>query len=185
MVIERTKGAGTFVLASDSWFVSNEALRKDRQAGVLAWFVGTNPNLVFDESHFGIVEQPGIAGLMRKYRLHGFAAGLSLLAGLFIWRNALSLVPPYPQETREPYVLCKETAAGFVNLLRRNVAAHEILSVCFEEWTKSLVQGKVHAIARVDKAQAVLEAESARPAREQDPVGTYREICRVLKGTKH
>ncbi|HTR42984.1 MAG TPA: DUF4350 domain-containing protein, partial [Pseudomonadales bacterium] len=93
VVIERKFGAGSVVMATDSYFVSNEAMEKDRHADLLAWFVGGNKNVVFDEAHLGIVETSGVAALMRKYRLEGLAGGLILLAGLFIWKNSASLVP--------------------------------------------------------------------------------------------
>jgi hypothetical protein len=79
----------------------------------------------------------------------------------------------------------KDAAAGFVNLLHRNVPARDLLNLCFAEWTKSLTRGNAHLIARVDQAQTVLEAENARPQRDRNPVKTYQEISRILKGTRH
>jgi hypothetical protein len=184
VVIERRFGPGSIVIATDSYFVSNEALRKDRHADLLAWLVGPARRVVFDESHFGIVEQAGVSTLIRKYRLYGLAGGLVLLAALFIWKNALSFVPPWPEEKPRDYVAGKDAAAGFVNLLRRNVPARDLLNVCFAEWTKSLGHGAPHLIARVDQAQAVLEAENARPPRDRQPLRAYQHICQILKGQK-
>jgi len=78
----------------------------------------------------------------------------------------------------------RDAGAGFINLLRRNIAPREVLKVCFEQWTGSQVHGGRHSIRRVDQAQAVMEAEAARAKVEQDPVRAYREICAVLKGLK-
>jgi hypothetical protein len=184
VIIERRFGAGSVVMAGDSYFLSNEAMAADRHADLLAWLVGPSKSIFFDEAHLGIVETPGVTKLMRQYRLHGLAAGLILLAGLFIWKNSLSFVPPYPDEREPEHLAGRDAAAGFVNLLRRNIPARELLRVCFAEWTKSLAGGGAHTIARVDQAQAVLEAEDARAQVERDPVRAYREICRVLKGNK-
>ncbi|HEU5395732.1 MAG TPA: DUF4350 domain-containing protein, partial [Verrucomicrobiae bacterium] len=96
VVIERRFGPGSVVMATDSYLVSNEAMLKDRQAALLAWLVGANRHVVFDESHFGIVETSSVAMLVRKYRLHGLVAGLLLLAVLFLWKNSTSLVPAVP-----------------------------------------------------------------------------------------
>jgi hypothetical protein len=106
---------------------------------------------------------------------------LLLLAGLFIWKNSSSFVPPHPEEAAPEFVVGRDAAAGFVNLLRRNVPAREVLNVCFAEWTKSLLQGNTHLIVRVDQAQAALEAENARPSLQRDPVNAYRAICQILK----
>jgi hypothetical protein len=182
VLIERRFGPGAILIATDSYFLSNEALRKDRHADLLAWVVGPARTVVFDESHLGIVEEAGVSTLVRKYRLYGLVGGLLLLAALFIWKNSVSFVPPFPEEKREDFVTGKDAAAGFVNLLRRNVPARDLLNVCFSEWTKTLGHGTPHLIARVDQAQTVLETENARPARDRNPVQAYRRICEILRG---
>ena len=182
VVIERKLGSGTIVMASDSYFLSNEAMLKDRHADFLAWLLGPVRDVVFDESHFGIVEEPGVATLIRKYRLHSLALGFLLLAGLFIWKNSVSFVPLDSETTELPYVEGRDATAGFVNLLRRNIPQREVLKVCFTEWAKSLSQAGIHSISRVDAAQTIFEAESARPLLERSSVRAYRDICTVLKG---
>ena len=181
VVIERRFGRGTVVMATDSYFLSNEAMREDRHADLLAWFVGPNRHVIFDEAHHGIMETSGVATLVRNYRLHGLAAGLVVLAALFIWKNSMSFVPPHRDEESDGYVAGKDAAAGFVNLLRRNIPARDVLSVCFAEWTKSLYRGRYYTITAVSQAQAVMETELQRSQRERDPVKAYQNICRVLK----
>ncbi len=181
VVIQRKFGSGTIVMASDSYFLSNEALRKDRHADLLLWWVGTTKNVLFDEAHFGIVETEGVAALLRKYRLYGLAASLLLLAGLFIWKNSISFVPPFQSEQAQDYVPGKEVAAGFVNLLRRNIPKRDVLNVCFAEWKKSCPQAGKVAPAKQAQAEAVLQAENARPQRDHAPVVRYREIGQILK----
>jgi hypothetical protein len=182
VLIERRFGAGSVLLATDSYFISNEAMAKDRHSDLLAWLVGTGELVVFDEAHLGIVEAPGISTLMRKYRLQGLIIGLVSLAGLFIWKNSTSLAPPFVDEKASSEVMGKDAGAGLVSLLRRNIAPKELLRVCFEQWTRSLLQSGYHSINRVDQAQAVLETENARAKVDRDPVRAYNEICRVLKG---
>lgn len=184
VVVERQFGGGTVVLATDSFFLSNEAMWSGREPELLAWFVGPAAQVVFDEAHLGVVESSGVAVLMRKYRLHGVMGALVLLAGLFIWRNSVSLVPPPPEESRQEFVPGKDAAGGFVNLLRRNIPPAKILDVCFTEWTKSLTRGGPHTISSVDRASAIMEAEVARHARQRDPVQAYQEISRALKSSR-
>ncbi|MEP6662723.1 MAG: DUF4350 domain-containing protein, partial [Verrucomicrobiota bacterium] len=83
VVIERSFGQGRIILATDSYLFSNEAMRHHRQSLLLAWFMGGNHGMLFDETHLGVAADPGIATLARKYRLHGLVGGLLLLAGLF------------------------------------------------------------------------------------------------------
>ncbi len=185
VVIERKIGKGSIVFASDSFFISNEGLQKDRHAELLAWLVGQNRKMLFDEAHFGIVEHPGMAGLMWKYRLHGVALGLLLLVGLFIWQQAVSFVPSPPAVAASREVVGREAGSGFVNLLRRNVKPGELLGVCFQEWSKSLLQRSGFSLSRVDQAQNVMEAEQAQPVLSRNPVRAYREISRILGKKRH
>jgi hypothetical protein len=167
-------------MATDSYFLSNEALRKEPQPALLAWFVGPNHQVAFDEAHLGIVDQGGVASLIRNYRLHGVVAALLVLAILFIWKNSLSLIPPRPAAHGVQHVVGKDAAGGFVNLLRRNIPGGDILNICFNEWSKTLLQGKHYTISGVDRAQALIEEENARVVNRRDPVGTYRKICEAL-----
>lgn len=180
VVIERSFGRGTVAMASDCYFLSNEAMRKNRHTDLLAWLIGPAQRVVFDEAHLGILEGQGVAVLIRKYRLHGLAAGLLLLAALFVWKNATSFVPAYANRAQESAVVGKAASAGFVNLLRRNLPEHDLLRVCFDEWKKSLARTDRHSLARLSEVHAAITADHARPARQRDPVATYRGICRLL-----
>lgn len=181
VVIERKFGSGSVVMASDSYFFSNEAMWRERHPGLLAWFIAPAERIVFDEAHLGVTESIGVATLMRKYRLHGVIGALVLLAALFIWKNTFSLAPPYADETKKDFVEGKDASAGFVNLLRRNIPPREILNFCFDEWTKSLRHRSNYTISGVDRASTVMEAERARPSHLRDPVKAYKQVTEGLK----
>ncbi len=180
VLIERHFGKGSVVMATDSYFVSNEAMEKDRHADLLAWLVGANKNVVFDEAHFGVVETSGVVMLMRKYRLHGLAAGLLLLAGLFIWKNASSLVPPLAEPEQQGCIAGKDSAAGFVNLLRRNIAPRDLMPVCFAEWKKSAGPAGQYSAPRRQQAEAEFQADQPLPPRDRNSIATYKKICSIL-----
>lgn len=181
VMVERKFGRGSVVIATDSYFVSNEAMWKDRQPGLLSWFIGPSREVVFDEAHLGIVEETGIAVLMRRYKLTGLVVGLVVLALLFIWKNSTSLVPPPAMAEAEGCVTGRDATAGYVNLLRRNIPPREVLNVIFNEWTRALLHRRNVRIASVDQAQNLMERERTRPTSARQPVQTYREISQVLK----
>jgi len=182
VVIERNLGSGSVVLLSDSFCFSNEAMVQDRHPDLLAWLIGSARTIEFDEAHLGLTENPGVASLIRQYRLHGLVAGVFLLVGLFIWKHSVSFTPRVSEAQAQSEVAGKDSAAGFVNLLRRNIAPRDLLRICFDEWTKSFSRRGTHSIARVDEAQAVFASETARASADRDPLRGYREIRRVLKG---
>jgi len=184
VIIERKFGRGSVVMATDSYFVSNEAMAKDRHADLLAWLIGANRNAVFDEAHLGIVETSGVATLMRKYRLHGLAAGLIVLAGLFVWKNAFSLVPPHTDEQRENLIIGKDASSGFVNLLRRSVAPRDLLATCFAEWKKSVGRKGNVSTMRFQQAETIYLSEDSLPNKRHNPIETYKKISETL-GTRN
>lgn len=182
VVIEREFGKGSVVLCSDSYLFSNEAMRKERHPKLLAWFVGQNRSVLFDETHLGVNSDPGIAALARKYRLHGFFAGLLLLAGLFVWQNSISPVPPSaddPFEGRNAVVAGKDASAGFVNLLRRSISPAEISALCFEEWKRSGIHHRQRE-EHLRKIQTLVAEENSKPSRQRNPLKIYREISTLL-----
>jgi hypothetical protein len=181
VVMERHFGKGTVVFASDSFFVSNEALLRDRQAALLAWLVGPNQLVVFDEAHLGVIQEPGVATLMRRYRLHGVIAGLALLMGLFVWQNSFSLVPPPRPARGREFVTGRDSSAGFVNLLRRAIPAGEILKVCFEQWQKSIAGRRDLAPSRREQAKQIVADELARTGLDRNPVAAYQQVSQILK----
>ncbi len=181
VVIERRLGRGSIILAADSFFLSNEALRGERHPLLLARLFDGPPALVFDEEHHGIRDDPGIASLARKYRLHGVVAGIVLIALLFVWKNAVRFVPAYADETGDGDVVAgKESAEGFVNLLRRTIKPSEILAVCAAEWRKSAI----HRPAEQARVEELLAQEQARPAKQRSPIAVYQSIAQTLSRSR-
>jgi hypothetical protein len=175
LVMERNFGGGSLVLLSDSFYFSNEALRWKNQPALLAWVVGSSQEIIFDETHLGVQEEPGVATLARKYRLHGLLGALLGLAGLYIWKNSVSFLPPHPSRGLagdQDGVVGRESSAGFVNLLRRNIRPSAVLGVCLAEWKKTC--GRGIPAAKLQQAEAVAQEERARP------VEAYREMSRIL-----
>ncbi len=182
VMVERSFGQGSMVLATDTYFLSNEAMRKERHAELLAWLVGSKHNVMFDEEHLGLEQKPGIAMLFRQYHLQGLLYGLILLALLFVWKNSVAFVPPYPDESSEGdqgLVEGRESSADFVNLLRRNIPPSDILARCFAEWQAACGRGaRVHG--RLDSVKRILAEDQAQPAASRHPVETYQSIQNTL-----
>ena len=181
VLIEKRYGKGTIVLATDTYFASNEAVLRERHPDLLAWLAGAHKSIIFDESHNGILENPGVASLFRKYRLHGVFAGFLLLAVLFIWKNSVSLVPrrAYRDEKTAGVTSGRDHLSGFVSLLRRCVPPRKILSVCVREWKKGLLSGEVSVekMQRVEKTAWAVDDEAASKELQAD---AYRAITIIL-----
>jgi hypothetical protein len=186
VIIERAFGPGTLVLCSDSYFVSNEALQIERHADLLAWLIGPQATVVFDETHLGVMENPGIATLIRKYRLTWFVGSLIVLALLFVWKNIVSFVPPVADAASIAEERAgKDSVGGLINLLRQNIPARKLPSMCIEEWAKSVSHRKKDVSSKLEAVRREVAADAAAAPRErQEPVAMYRMICRVLNEQK-
>jgi len=188
--IERTFGKGTIVLAADTFPLSNEGLREARNPEQIAKLIGPAHRIIFDETHFGVVETGSVTQLMRRYRLQGAIAILIVVAALFLWRSASSLLPP--RESGDPdgraasgaaqdAVAGRDSLEGLTALLHRGVSKKELLDTCFSEWMKSAPRQSRAGLAadrlRIDGVAERVKQELARAA---NPVDAYRAACRIL-----
>ncbi len=179
VVVERPWLGGSVVLVSDSYALSNEAMLRHRHAGFLAWLAGPGPSAWFDEYHFGIEEQPGVLTFARRFRLGPVLAALLGLAGLFIWRNATSLLPASDEAGGDarPRPDGFESRDGFVNLLRRHVPPAAMAAVCLREWRRTVPPGDARLARRAAAMEAALRSAGGGA---RDPVSTYRKLQAVL-----
>jgi hypothetical protein len=182
VIVERSYGRGSIVLAADTFFLSNEALRDERHPQLLARIFGGPPTIVFDEEHLGVTDQPGLAQLVLKYKLHGVIAGLVLIAALFVWKNLVRFIPAYAESGRDDAAVAgRESAQGFENLLHRAVPPADLIPTCVEEWRR----GQAHPAAALAIAEEISAAEKSLPPRRRDPVTSYREIAqRIARKSK-
>jgi len=189
VMAERSFGAGSAVIASDSFFLSNEALGSERHhvflAGLLAWLTGNSRNILFDEAHLGIQDQPGVAGLARKYRLHGFFWGLMVLSGLFVWKNISHFVPHAGEEAQAKDILSsRDYTDGLISLLRRNIPSGEILPLCYAEWKKTVAAEKNVSPEKIRQIHTIVETRSIDPHVRSTVAEIWRRICGILSSDR-
>jgi hypothetical protein len=183
VIIERPMGTGTLVLCADSYFISNEALRSERHPQLLAWLLGRHSRIIFDESHFGIYKQPGVAGLLRNLGFHWFFGALAVLALLFVWKSAVYFVPPQTEDILSAAEVAseKDAARGLIALLRRNISRRNILQVCGQEWAQTFKKDQRIQAGAVEQMQRLLQTEFNASPKKSDAVGGYRKIASLFK----
>ena len=183
VIIERKFGKGAIVLSSDSYFFSNEALHGQRHPELLTYFMGLNSKVIFDETHLGINKSLGVVYFVKKYRFQWFVAGIIFLAVLFVWKNAVSFVPPHSEENEgneDAFTSDKDYGQGLVSLLRRNIPRDKILRVCVEEWEKSIEHGTKINPNKINQIKSVLDKKDPKVTKDQNSVGGYNMICEIL-----
>ncbi len=188
VIVERSYGNGSLVLSTDTFYMSNEALRSERLPQLLVWTVGQNSQIVFDETHLGIRKQPGVLSLIKKYRFQWFIFALAVLAILFVWRNSVYFVPPpkngYDRSKRDVYAE-RDSTQGLVSLLRRNIPKRQILQICAREWRRTFQRNQHFAGGNSDPTKTVFEKIKAYGAQSSDPVSGYRRMCKIISKGRH
>ena len=180
VLIRRSWGNGEIIVATDSYFISNEGLRNNRRPVLLGMLTGPGGSLLFDETHLGTQEQEGIMYLAEKFRLEGYLYGMFAVALLFLWRNSVPLVPP--RSTGEHARLGgaisgKDSRSGLVNLLRRNIAAADILKTSFGEWRRCVTPGRHHLHVKLAEMEAVVTSTTGN--RPETIVASYHQLREI------
>lgn len=187
LVIERDWGEGAIVLASDTYYLSNEAMRDDRQTALIQWFMGPNSRMVFDETHLGSISQPGIMALARQYNLHGLIAAVVFITLLTVWHSSATLVPraqDFGAAEAGSETAARDARSGLANLLRRTVPRRDVLLTCVDEWERAMKYDGRMGKQKVSRAREIARQEHARSRRESDIAGAYREISELIAERK-
>lgn len=179
VVMERALGDGSLVLVSQSYLFSNEAMKSERQTALVTALLGRPRVIVFDETHFGVVLNPGLSDLIRRYGLVPATLVLLLAGILFVWRNAFPLVPrpSSPPRRESPSLLGKDADEARVHLLRRSISRHDLIPFCMKWWhenCQSLASRRPDLTATAER----IAADSATARRK--PLDTYRTIAQTL-----
>jgi hypothetical protein len=181
VLIERAMGKGSVVIASDSYFLSNEAMQEHRAPELLAWLAGPSERIIFDETHLGIASSPGIIDLIKRLRLQGFLITAGVAGLLFVWMGLVGQAPRREATARElrPEGQGREAFSGLVSLLQRSVPRTSLLRQCHAEWNSALHLLGPRAKARGPEVDAALAQEA--PQTEEALVETYRRISRLIQ----
>lgn len=190
VVVERVYGKGKIIMASDVYFVSNEALWKGGDTSFLWWLIGGKKKVVIDETIHGSVESGGIMKLILRYRLHGFFAGLFIFIALLAWSSGSSLVPGSEEMERGlisggATVLGEDSSSGLVSLLRRSIRPTDVLDKCVKIWEEGTGRGvgTVESLSAEQKSEMDRLLATRRRHPKQLPLAeAYEKLVRVLYG---
>ncbi len=172
VVLQRSFGRGNVILIADSYLLTNGSLANDRETGFLGWLFRKQTVVLFDESHFGFTENPGIVSLARRYGLESAFFVLLILALFFVWTNRYALVPK--SANRSPGDLIVPGQGGetiFVNLLRRSLPTKDLLSTSAKLWRKGM-----HDAGKIRKLDQLLPALDPRSS----AVDQYNQLSQHL-----
>lgn len=181
VLAERRFGRGSIVVATDSYFASNEALLKEPEPGFLSWLVGDAREIIFDEAHLGTTETPGIMTMARRLHLEGIFIGGLVLFALFVWQSNSSLIPPHPGPSGRASltVAGQGAAAGLVSLLRRGIPRSRLLAKCVEVWeTSARRQGTPGA--RIAVVTKVMSGSGTGKVPSRQVPRVYAKLCQAV-----
>ena len=177
VLIERMLLKGSLVVATDSHFLSNEALWHDRDPYFLTWLMGGNKTVVFDEMHHGIKHQVSVGRLIRDFNLHWVLIGLMVPALLFVYRCSMPLLPPVSGlRIKGASRAGRDQFSGLINILRSH-SPDNLLQVCASLWCKSNQSWCEKHPMQVEEIEKIAQTGSSRGLVEK-----YKKISRLVQG---
>jgi hypothetical protein len=130
------------------------------------------PGVLFEETHLGLSEQPGIMTLAQRYGLQGTLISMVAVLLLFIWKCQYTLIPRTKIDQNSLSVSGCSSDQAFLNLLQRTVPQKDLLGVCITVWLKT---------ARPTLAQLADSAKFRPDAGKERPlVQGYNELATLL-----
>jgi hypothetical protein len=172
VIVERAFSHGSLVLLTDSYPLSNEALAAHRNTDFLLWLIENRRGVLFEETHLGLSEQPGVMTLAQRYGLQGTLISVVAVLLLFVWKCQYTLLPRTKIDQNSFAVSGCSSDQAFLNLLQRTVPQKDLLGVCITAFLKT---------ARPTLAQ-LADLEKFRPdtAKERSIVEEYNELTTRL-----
>lgn len=180
VVVERTMGAGTVILLSDPFLLTNQAMKEHRYPGLLVWLCGSHKRIVFDETHFGISGSSGIAALLRKEGLTPLFISLVLLVLLAVWRQSAPFVPPTDQPESEAAEQGRTYRTGMANVLRQNIRPADLLAACLDEWERSFTRGPGSLASLKPEIENTIKEEREQHKKMRSPEHGYNKISALV-----
>lgn len=188
VVVERRTGAGSVVLATDSYLLSNEGLREDRRPAFPAWLLADNTRIIFDESHLGTMRHTTIATLARRRNLEWLLFALLVPAALFIWKSVFSFIPRSREDVRRlsgDAVDPAEGRDGLAVMVGRNApGGTDLLETCLDEYRRSKGAVSKTDLEKLRKMNGEIAAANNRPRSRRDIAATYGRMCTIANERK-
>jgi len=172
VALARHLGEGRLIVLADSYLLTNEAMWKTRQTAFLIWLMDGAAKVVFDESHLGVSDQPGLTNLVARYRLHGVLVAVLFVFALFVWRNSCPLVPLSARPLDDRQAGPAESGTGLAALVRRSIPENRILALAVQEWRKTSRVDE-DTFAQIEKMAVQAGSESVL---KRDLVQAYGQI---------
>jgi hypothetical protein len=172
------RGKGSLVVTTDSYPFSNEAQTRDRHTPFLLALLGDHTRVVFDESHLGVLNEPGLMNLVRQYHLHGIVAGGLLLFVILLWQGSGSLIPVDPNRDlgsdSRGVVGGRDSSDGLVALLETGLNPQQLLDECVARHLTA------HPARRTPEETIASARDIAKHTRTGQLASDYNLIARLL-----
>jgi hypothetical protein len=171
----RPAAKGELIVASQEWFLLNEAIKTHPNPVLLDFLAGGRSVIWVDETLHGLHQEQGVLWLIQRYRLQ--AALLLFWAALLalLWSLSGDLVRR-PQRAWSADVIRNGERAGVAGqrLLQRSIAKEQVAAECWEQFRRRSPQD----------AQAISAdphwGPRLRAALSQPPLAGYKELTDLI-----
>ncbi len=136
---EKKVHSGILVALHDGYNLCNHGLRdnlkKNGSNPLIPYLLGNNTNIIFDESHHGIIKRMGISALLQKSGFTPVILFLGIWFLLLIWYIQGINIKIQPTSTDYNQQFAAPDSLQLI--LTSRIPAKNIVQICREEWQKS------------------------------------------------
>lgn len=136
---EKKVHTGVLVVLHDGYNLSNQGLRDNlTRSGsnpLIPYLTGNTANIIFDESHHGIVKRMGISVLLQKTGFTPVIVFLCIWFFLLIWY--IQGITAKIQPSSMNYSQQHDTPDSLQLILTSRISPKKIVQICRDEWRKS------------------------------------------------
>jgi len=178
-----SRGKGSIIVTTDSYPFSNEAQAHERHTPFLLALFSNRSNIIFEEAHLGVANEPGLVRLLRQYHLHGILAGGILLFIVLLWQGSGSLIPVDQHKdlgaTSSGATSGRDSSDGLLALLESGLPPRRLLEECI---ARHIAAHPTRTIPDQDLAQARTIAANTRTGKL---AADYSTITTILSLPHH
>ena len=171
----RSVGKGELIVASQQWFLMNEAIKTRPNPNLLDFLAGGRPVIWVDETLHGLHQERGVIWLVQRYRLQAALILFWATLLLLLWSMSGDLVRR-PERSPSARIVREGEGSGIAAryLVQRSIPKTDVVMECWEQFRRRSPQE-----AQAISADAVTGPE-LRAALGQTPLSGYKELSRMI-----
>ncbi|PCJ63044.1 MAG: hypothetical protein COA79_02720 [Planctomycetota bacterium] len=181
VALKKNINDGQIILISTPYLLSNEFLFKNKELQLIQslFLSPINKQIIFDQTHLGIIVVPSTMGLIIRYKLDKILFLFLFAFVLYVWRINVSY-NKY-KFIEDDSSAQKPVLNSLVTLLEKNIPTHQIIDQCIKELKQTNKANKNDPT----RSKPLKTLNKYDQKRKKDVVSYYNHIVEILSIRKN